>query len=116
MRGKVRLSARLKGQVRPDDTVYVFARAAPSEGKQVPPMPLAAFKARVADLPLDFNLNDSMSVVQGLKVSGYSRVIVGARVSKSGEAKPQSGDLLGQSKPVANDARGVDVVIDQVVR
>jgi cytochrome c-type biogenesis protein CcmH len=111
VRGTVRLSAKLKGQVKPDDTVFIFARAV--EG---PPMPLAAFKARVADLPLDFNLNDAMSVVQGMKVSGYSRVIVAARVSKSGEAKPQAGDLLGQSKPVANDARGVDVVIDQVVR
>jgi cytochrome c-type biogenesis protein CcmH len=111
VRGTVRLSAKLKGQAKPGDTVFIFARAV--EG---PPMPLAAFKARVADLPLDFNLNDAMSVVQGIKVSGYSRVIVAARVSKSGEAKPQAGDLLGQSKPVANDARGVDVVIDQVVR
>jgi cytochrome c-type biogenesis protein CcmH len=111
VRGTVRLSAKLKGQVKPDDTVFIFARAV--EG---PPMPLAAFKARVADLPLDFNLNDALSVVQGMKVSGHSRVVVAARVSKSGEAKPQAGDLLGQSKPVANDARGVDVVIDQVVR
>ena len=111
VRGKVRLSAKLKAQVKPGDTVYVFARAV--EG---PPMPLAAFKAQVSDLPLDFNLNDSMSVVQGLKVSGYGRVVIGARISKRGEVKPQAGDLFGQSKPVANDASGVDVVIDQVVR
>jgi cytochrome c-type biogenesis protein CcmH len=110
VRGTVRLAGKLKGQAKPDDTLYVFARAV--EG---PPMPLAAFKARVADLPLEFNLNDSMSVVQGLKVSGYGRVVVGARVSKSGEAKPQQGDLFGQSKPVANDARGVVVLIDSVV-
>jgi cytochrome c-type biogenesis protein CcmH len=109
VRGTVRLAAKLKGQVKPGDTVFVFARAV--EG---PPMPLAAFKARVSDLPLDFNLNDSMSVVQGLKVSGYGKVVIGARVSKSGAVKPEAGDLFGQSKPVANDARGVVVTIDTV--
>jgi len=111
VRGSVRLSANLKGQVKPDDTVFVFARAV--EG---PPMPLAAFKARVSDLPLDFNLNDSMSVVQGLKVSAYGRVVIGARISRSGDVKPQAGDLFGQSKPVANDAKGVVVTIDSVTR
>jgi cytochrome c-type biogenesis protein CcmH len=115
VRGTVRLSPKLKGQVKPDDTVFVFARAAPSDGTQGPPMPLAAFKARVSDLPMEFNLNDSMAVVPGLKLSGFGKVIIGARVSKRGEAKPQPGDLLGTSKPVANDARGVVVTIDRVV-
>jgi cytochrome c-type biogenesis protein CcmH len=111
VRGTVRLAAKLKDQVKPDDVVFVFARAV--EG---PPMPLAAFKARVADLPLEFNLNDSMSVVQGMKVSAFPRVIVAARVARNGTAKPEPGDLLGTSKPVANDARGVSITIDSVVR
>ena len=111
VRGIVRLSPELKKQVKPDDVVFVFARAA-----QGPPMPLAVLRAKAADLPIQFNLNDSMAMAQGLKVSGFPRVIVAARVSKSGNATPQPGDLQGASTPVANDATGVSVLIDSVVR
>ena len=52
----------------------------------------------------------------GLRLSGFPRVIVSARVSKSGGATPQPGDLLGASAPVANDAQGVKVAIDSVVQ
>jgi cytochrome c-type biogenesis protein CcmH len=97
--------------VKPDDQVFVFARAA--EG---PPMPLAVLRARAADLPLQFALNDSMAMAQGLTVSAYPKVVVTARVSKSGSAKPGPGDLQGASGPVANDASGVAVTIDSVVR
>jgi cytochrome c-type biogenesis protein CcmH len=41
--------------------------------------------------------------------------VVSARVSKSGNAAPQPGDLQGASGVVANNARGVKVVIDAVV-
>jgi cytochrome c-type biogenesis protein CcmH len=50
----------------------------------------------------------------GLKLSGFPRVVVGARISRSGSATPQPGDLQGISAPVANDATGVAVVIDTV--
>ena len=49
-----------------------------------------------------------------LKLSSQPKVIVGARVSKSGSATPQPGDLEGLSKPVANNASGVAVTIDKV--
>ena len=111
LRGTVTLSAKVKAQASPDDTVFVFARAA--EG---PPMPLAVKRARVRDLPLEFALDDSMAMAPGLRLSGFAQVVVGARVSKSGTPTPQPGDLQGMSKPVANDARGVSVVIDSVVR
>jgi cytochrome c-type biogenesis protein CcmH len=52
----------------------------------------------------------------GLTLSAHPRVVVTARVSKSGGATPQPGDLQGASVPVANDASGVDVTIDAVVR
>ena len=111
MRGTVTLSAELKKQVKPDDQVFVFARAA--EG---PPMPLAVIRAKAADLPLTFALNDSMAMAQGLNVSAFPRIVVTARVSKSGDAKPAPGDLQGASAPVANNASGVKVLIDSVVR
>jgi cytochrome c-type biogenesis protein CcmH len=111
VRGTVRLAPGLSKQVKPDDIVFVFARAA--EG---PPMPLAVLRAKAGELPLAFNLNDSMAMAQGLTVSAHPRVVVTARIAKSGSAKAASGDLEGKSPPVANDASGVNVLIDSVVR
>jgi cytochrome c-type biogenesis protein CcmH len=111
LQGKVTLSKKLAAQASPDDTVFIFARAA--EG---PPMPLAVQRVRVRDLPLDFSLDDSMAMAPGMNLSAHTRVVVGARVSKSGQPTAQAGDLQGLSAPVANDARGVSVVIDSVVR
>ena len=111
VRGTVELAPALRKQVKPDDIVFVFARAA--EG---PPMPLAVLRAKAGELPLAFNLNDSMAMAQGLTVSAHPRVVVTARVAKSGGAKPAPGDLEGKSPPVANDAAGVTVLIDSVVR
>lgn len=108
--GTVSLSPKLKKEVRAEDPVFVFARAA--EG---PPMPLAVLRARAGDLPLSFSLDDSMAMAAGMNLSAHPRVVVVARVSKSGSAKPTKGDLQGASKPVANDASGVSVLIDSVV-
>ena len=111
VRGTVRLAPELKAQAKPEDTVFVFARAA--EG---PPMPLAVVRGRVADLPLEFRLDDAMAMAQGLKISAYPKVVVSARISKQGTANAQPGDLQGASPAVANDASGVTVTIDTVVR
>jgi cytochrome c-type biogenesis protein CcmH len=111
LRGEVRLAGKLKNQTSPDDTVFIFARAA--EG---PPMPLAVLRKRVRDLPVTFALDDSMAMAPQARLSGFARVVVSARVSKSGLAAPQPGDLQGASAAVANDASGVRVVIDSVVR
>jgi cytochrome c-type biogenesis protein CcmH len=110
LQGTVSLSPQLAGKAAADDTVFVFARAA--EG---PPMPLAVARTRVRDLPYRFRLDDSMAMTPAMKLSSFPRVVVGARVSKSGNAAPQPGDLQGASAPVANDAGSVNVVIDRVV-
>jgi len=111
IRGIVRLSPELRRQVQPDDFVFVFARAA-----QGPPMPLAVLRRKAADLPLQFSLDDSMAMAQGLNISAFPQVVVGARISRSGNATPQPGDLQGATAPIANDASGVTVTIDTVVR
>ena len=111
VRGTVRLDAKLKKDVKPDDVLFVFARA--PEG---PPMPLAVIRARAADLPLKFSLDDSLAMAQGLTVSSQPKIVVTARIAKSGKPQPAAGDMEGKSKVVANDAAGVDVVIDSVIR
>jgi len=107
--GEVRLSAALKNRAAPDDTVFIFARAADG-----PRMPLAVIRRQVKDLPTDFRLDDSMAMNPELRLSAFARVVVAARVSRSGSATAQSGDLLGESAPVAPGNGRVSVVIDQV--
>jgi cytochrome c-type biogenesis protein CcmH len=111
LRGTISLAPQLKGKAAPDDTVFVFARAV--EG---PPMPLAVLRTRVRDLPYRFQLDDSMAMTPAMKLSAFPKVVVAARVSKSGTATAQPGDLQGASAPVPNDASAVDVVIDSFVR
>ena len=109
--GTVALAPKIKGQASPDDTVFIFARAA--EG---PPMPLAVRRLKVRELPTSFTLDDSMAMAPGMSLSAHPRVVVVARISRSGAPVAQPGDLQGASSTVANDARGVAIVIDTVVR
>ena len=108
--GTVTLSPKLKGRAAPDDTVFIFARAVDG-----PRVPLAVMTLKVRDLPASFSLDDSMAMAPSAKLSGFAQVVVGARISKSGTATPQPGDMQGSSAAVANNAAGVKVVIDAVV-
>ena len=111
VRGRISLAAALEALAAPDDTVFVFARAVQG-GK----MPLAILRRQVKDLPLDFALDDSLAMSPAARISGAGQVIVGARISKSGNAMPQPGDLQGLSAPVAVGASGVNIEIAERVR
>ena len=111
VRGTVTLAPALAAKAKPEDTVFVFARAA-----QGPRMPLAIVRKQVRDLPFEFTLDDSMAMSPAMKLSGQKQVIVGARVSKSGNATPQPGDLEGSTRPVAVGSDRLRVVIDAEVR
>jgi cytochrome c-type biogenesis protein CcmH len=108
--GSVSLAPALAAKARPDDTVFIFARA--TEG---PRMPLAILRKQVKDLPLAFTLDDSMAMTPAAKLSSTPRVVVGARISASGNATPQPGDLQGFSAPVAPGAAGLKIQISEVV-
>jgi cytochrome c-type biogenesis protein CcmH len=108
--GVVRLAPSLQGEAQPQDTVFIFARAA--EG---PKMPLAVAKVQVKDLPFTFKLDDSMAMRPGLELSGFPRVVVVARVSKSGAPMPAAGDLEGASGEIVPGATNVAVLIDKKV-
>jgi cytochrome c-type biogenesis protein CcmH len=108
--GTVTVAPELKSRLAPDDTVFVFARA-PGGSR----MPLAILRKRVRDLPLQFMLDDSLSMSPDAKLSSVSRVIVGARISKSGNAMPQPGDLQGFAPEVAVGARDLRVEISEGV-
>jgi cytochrome c-type biogenesis protein CcmH len=108
--GTVRLADALAAKAAPTDTVFVFARAAGGPGA-----PLAVMRRQVKDLPLAFALDDSMAMSPDRKLSGAQEVVIGARISRSGNPRAQAGDLEGVSKPVKVGASGVAVVIDTAV-
>jgi cytochrome c-type biogenesis protein CcmH len=108
--GRVQLDPAIAAQAAPEDTLYVFARA-----ESGPRMPLAVIKAKVRELPLDFRLDDGMAMSPAMRLSQFPKVVVVARVAKSGSTRAEHGDLEGMSLPVAPGARGVTVVINRVV-
>ena len=108
--GQVAIAEALKGKVKPSDVVFIYAT--PANGER---MPLAIFKTTVAQLPLAFTLDDSTAMTPDRKLSGAGEVLVKVRVSKSGNAMPQSGDLAGTLGPVKVGAKGLKLEIkDQI--
>lgn len=110
VQGVVALDSGLRSQVADGDTVFIFAR--PVAGAK---MPLAIKRIQVRDLPARFTLDDSMAMPGGPKLSDHAQVVVGARVSKSGDATPRSGDLEGYADAVPAGATGVRLTISRQI-
>jgi cytochrome c-type biogenesis protein CcmH len=110
VRGTVRLASALAAKAAPEDTLFIVARA--SEG---PRMPLAILRKQVKDLPVEFALDDAMAMTPETRLSLFPKIVIEARIAKSGLAQPGPGDLTGRSSPVANGTRNVAVEINQVV-
>lgn len=107
----VKLSDAIKSKAAPTDFVLVYARAATG-----PRMPLAIVRKQVKDLPLTIKLDDSMAMQPTMKLSNFPKVNILARVSKLGQAMPQSGDIQGQFGPVTvKGAKPVTVIVDKVL-
>lgn len=108
--GRVELSAALRARVQAGDTLFIVART-----PQGPRMPLAVLRQSAGVDPVEFRLSDQQAMAPDHKLSGQPQVVLEARISRSGQALPQSGDLFGRTLPLANTAQGVRLVIDQIV-
>ena len=86
----VDITPELRAQASPDTAVFVYARA-----QQGPPMPLAVKRLTLAELPVALTLGDEDAMMPAMKLSGFDEVVVGARVSMSGNPVAQEGDFYG---------------------
>ncbi len=108
---KVALDPKLQAKLAPTDVLFIYAKAASG-----PPMPLAIQRMQASQLPATVTLTDGMGMLPNMKLSQFPQVVIGARVSKSGNAIAQSGDLQTLSKPMAvTTTAPVELTIDQVV-
>ena len=117
LRGRVEIERGLTAKLRPDDTLFVVARALDDAGRPTGP-PVAVMRARGADLPLEFTLDDRMAMSPATSLSAVApgtQLVVVARLSRSGEAAARTGDLQGASAPVRPGASGLRVLIDTVI-
>nr|WP_249028070.1 c-type cytochrome biogenesis protein CcmI [Methylovulum psychrotolerans] len=109
---QVSLAASLQAAAAPDDTVFIYAQALTG-----PKMPLAIIRKRVADLPVTVSLSDAQAMLPTMKLSAFPSVKLLARVSKSGTATTEPGDLLGVIEPVATgSSQSQAIVIDTQVQ
>ena len=109
---RVELNGALRERVSPSDTVFVFARA-----PKGPRMPLAVARRPAKDLPVTIVLDDTQAMAPEMRMSRFSEVLVGARVSRSGNPMPQTGDLEGLAEGIVALGKqpSVLVTIDRVV-
>ncbi len=107
----VNLAPTLQHQVKPSDTLFIYAHA--TKGS---PMPLAIVRKSASELPTSATLDDSMAMMPTMKLSNFKEVTVVARISRSGNAAPQPGDLQGQITPITLGKQDkVEITIDQTM-
>ena len=107
--GKVSIASKLSTKVAPTDTVFIYAKAVDG-----PKMPLAILRFAASELPRSFDLNDQQAMSAQMSISQFKEFNVLARVSKTGQAIPQHGDLIGEFSHVQLGAKNLNLVIDRV--
>jgi|TARA_B110000444_G_scaffold193635_1_gene183789 cytochrome c-type biogenesis protein CcmH len=100
----VRVSIDPQVSTTPDQRVFV---AALREGGS--PMPLAAKKISVSQLPATIVLSDTDALIAGQALSTATTIKVVARLSLSGSATPQTGDWEAVSDSFKLDEKGAQV-------
>jgi cytochrome c-type biogenesis protein CcmH len=102
VRVRVSLSPEARAAVSPGDTVFIYATAV--EG---PPMPLAAARYQVRELPLELTLDDSQAMMPQMRISAFDEVNVTAKISMSGTADASPDDRSSEAMRVALPTTGV---------
>jgi cytochrome c-type biogenesis protein CcmH len=106
--GVVEMNPNLKSRVKPDYIVMVIARAPGAR------MPVAIMQSKAANLPLHFVLNDALAMTPNALISNLSEVTIEVRISKSGQAKAEPGDLYSEMQTVKVGTNNLKVMVDQV--
>ena len=106
--GQVELSNKLKSKVKPGDVVMVIARQV---GER---MPVAVLRVPAGQFPMQFVLNDSLAMNPSVPLSKLSEASIEVRISKTGMAKPEAGDLISAVKTVKVGSENIQLLIDQV--
>jgi cytochrome c-type biogenesis protein CcmH len=106
--GEVDLDPALKGKALPTDIVMVIARLPGTR------MPMAVLRAPATQLPLKFTLDDSLAMNPQSLISNAAQVEVEVRISKTGMAMPEAGDLLSAAQTVKVGAKGLKLKVDRV--
>ena len=108
---RIDISADLRAQASPETAVFVYAKA-----MQGPPMPLAVKRLQLKDLPVTLSLSDADAMMPSMKLSSFDEVLVGARVSMSGDPVAKDGDFYTEqdSVNIANPPARISLVIDRV--
>jgi cytochrome c-type biogenesis protein CcmH len=89
------------------EAVFIYAKAKDSLNN----MPIIVLRKEVGDLPLIVELDDSMSMLPSNKLSDHQSVQIFARVSKSGNAKAERGDLIGVADSVSTTSKNTTKLI-----
>jgi cytochrome c-type biogenesis protein CcmH len=111
IQGTVALAPAVVAQVNPGDTLFVFARA-----PNGPPMPIAVWRGAAEAFPLRFSLDATTTLSPDRPLDAFDSVMVGARISRSGNARAMPGDLESSIVTVRRGPAGeLHLVIDRPV-
>jgi cytochrome c-type biogenesis protein CcmH len=106
--GQVEIAPELKSKIKAGDVLMVIARK-PGER-----MPVAVLKTAVTTFPMSFVLDDALAMSPNALISQLPEVSVEVRISKTGMAMPESGDLISSSQTIKVGAKNARLMIDQV--
>ena len=107
----IELAAAVAEVVKPDSTVFVIAK----DPTKLSP-PIAAIKRRVAELPVVVTLSDADSMIPGRVLSGFSELVIVARVSMSGQPIAQPGDWYGEEIVRPSESSEISIVIERKIQ
>lgn len=102
IRGEVRVSPEVQGQIAAGATLFVYAVA--EEGSR---RPVAIWRGTPTSWPVRFALSDSMGMGAPPVLSSLAQVRLVARISKTGSAQKQAGDFQVELPGVKTGVQGV---------